>query len=54
MAKILIPTALRQFTEQKDAVDVSGATVGEALTSLTTRSCWAVRPTGSPESDWGW
>ncbi|HEX4772632.1 MAG TPA: molybdopterin-synthase adenylyltransferase MoeB [Bryobacteraceae bacterium] len=35
MAKILIPTALRQFTEQKDAVDVSGATVGEALTSLT-------------------
>jgi molybdopterin/thiamine biosynthesis adenylyltransferase/rhodanese-related sulfurtransferase/molybdopterin converting factor small subunit len=35
MAKILIPTALRQFTEQKDAVDVSGATVGEALSSLT-------------------
>ena len=35
MAKILIPTALRQFTDQKDAVDVSGATVGEALTSLT-------------------
>jgi len=37
MAKILIPTALRQFTEQKDAVDVSGATVGEALSSLTTQ-----------------
>jgi molybdopterin/thiamine biosynthesis adenylyltransferase/rhodanese-related sulfurtransferase/molybdopterin converting factor small subunit len=35
MARILIPTALRQFTEQKDAVDVSGATVGEALSSLT-------------------
>lgn len=35
MAKILIPTALRQFTNQKDAVEVSGATVGEALQQLT-------------------
>jgi len=35
MAKILIPTALRQFTEQQDAVEVTGATVGEALTALT-------------------
>src|SRR3954470_15961371 len=35
MAKILIPTALRQFTEQSDAVEVSGATVGEALQHLT-------------------
>ncbi len=35
MAKILIPTALRQFTEQSDAVEVSGATVGEALDALT-------------------
>jgi adenylyltransferase/sulfurtransferase len=36
MAKILIPTALRQFTEQSDSVEVAGATVGEALTALTT------------------
>ncbi len=35
MAKVLIPTALRQFTEQKDSVEVSGATVGEALHQLT-------------------
>ena len=37
MAKILIPTALRQFTEQNDAVEVTGATVAEALGALTTR-----------------
>src|SRR3954447_4875217 len=37
MAKILIPTALRQFTEQSDSVDVSGGTVGEALQDLTTK-----------------
>ena len=37
MAKILIPTALRQFTEQSDSVEVSGGTVGEALQDLTTR-----------------
>ena len=37
MAKILIPTALRQFTEQSDSVEVSGATVGDALNSLTAR-----------------
>ncbi len=35
MAKILIPTALRQFTEQKDSVEVTGATVAEALNHLT-------------------
>jgi sulfur-carrier protein adenylyltransferase/sulfurtransferase len=35
MAKILIPTALRQFTEQKDSVEVSGSTVGEALAAFT-------------------
>jgi adenylyltransferase/sulfurtransferase len=35
MAKILIPTALRQFTEQQDSVEVTGATVGEALQNLT-------------------
>jgi adenylyltransferase/sulfurtransferase len=37
MAKILIPTALRQFTEQSDSVEVTGVTVGEALSELTTR-----------------
>jgi adenylyltransferase/sulfurtransferase len=37
MAKILIPTALRQFTEQSDSIEVQGATVGEALGELTTR-----------------
>ena len=37
MAKILIPSALRQFTEQSDSVEVSGGTVGEALGELTTR-----------------
>ncbi len=35
MAKILIPTALRQFTGQQDAVEVSGATVADALKHLT-------------------
>ncbi len=35
MAKVLIPTALRQFTEQKDSVDVTGSTVGDALSQLT-------------------
>ncbi len=35
MAKILIPTPLRQYVEKKDAVDVGGATVGEVLKALT-------------------
>ncbi len=35
MAKILIPTALRQFTEQKDSVEVNGGTVADALNELT-------------------
>jgi adenylyltransferase/sulfurtransferase len=35
MAKILIPTPLRQYVEKQDSVQVSGATVGEALNSLT-------------------
>ena len=35
MPKVLIPTPLRQFTEKRGAVDVSGATVGEALNALT-------------------
>jgi adenylyltransferase/sulfurtransferase len=36
MAKVLIPTPLRQFADKKDTVEVSGATVGEALAALTT------------------
>jgi adenylyltransferase/sulfurtransferase len=36
MAKILIPTPLRQFTGGADTVEASGATVGELLAALTT------------------
>jgi len=32
---INIPTPLRPFTEKKEAVEVSGATVGELLADLT-------------------
>ncbi len=35
MPRILIPTALRQFTGKQDSVTVPGATVGEALNALT-------------------
>ncbi len=35
MAKVLIPTPLRQFTGRQDAVTAPGATVGEVLASLT-------------------
>src|SRR5689334_11122204 len=35
MAKILIPTPLRQFTGKQDAVTAPGATVGEVLSALT-------------------
>lgn len=37
MSRILIPTALRQFTEQQDSVEVSGKTVADALGQLTAR-----------------
>ena len=37
MAKVLIPTPLRQYAGKKDTVEVSGATVGEVLTALTTQ-----------------
>jgi molybdopterin converting factor small subunit len=33
---LLIPTALRGFTEDQAQVEVAGKTVGELLTSLTT------------------
>jgi len=35
MAKILIPTPLRQFTAKQDSVVVPGSTVGEVLAALT-------------------
>src|SRR5262249_47973588 len=35
MAKILIPTRLRPYTDKQDTVDASGATVGEILADLT-------------------
>jgi molybdopterin/thiamine biosynthesis adenylyltransferase/rhodanese-related sulfurtransferase/molybdopterin converting factor small subunit len=35
MAKVLIPTPLRQFTGKQDAVEAAGATVGEVLAALT-------------------
>lgn len=37
MPKVLIPTALRQFAGQNDAVELAGATAGEILTALTAR-----------------
>jgi molybdopterin converting factor small subunit len=36
MAKVIIPTPLRQFTAKQDSVYVPGATVGEVLSALTT------------------
>jgi len=35
MAKILIPTPLRQFTGGADTIEATGATVGEVLAALT-------------------
>lgn len=35
--KILIPTPLRQFTGNRDTVEVNGSTAGEALKDLTTQ-----------------
>jgi sulfur-carrier protein adenylyltransferase/sulfurtransferase len=35
MAKILIPTPLRQFADKQDSVQLPGSTVGEVLKSLT-------------------
>ena len=37
MAKVMIPTPLRQFTAKQDSVTVPGATVGEVLGALTTQ-----------------
>jgi adenylyltransferase/sulfurtransferase len=37
MAKVLIPTPLRQFSDKKDSVEISGGTVGAVLGGLTTQ-----------------
>ena len=37
MAKVLIPTPLRQYADKKDTIDLNGATVGEVLGALTTQ-----------------
>src|SRR6202171_2873771 len=37
MAKVIIPTPLRQFTGKQDSVTVPGATVGQVLSALTTQ-----------------
>jgi molybdopterin converting factor small subunit len=35
MAKVLIPTPLRQYADKKDTVELNGSTVGEVLAALT-------------------
>jgi adenylyltransferase/sulfurtransferase len=35
MAKVLIPTPLRQFADKQNSVELTGSTVGEVLTALT-------------------
>ena len=35
MAKVLIPTPLRQYTDKKDSIELGGATVAEVLSVLT-------------------
>ena len=35
MAKVLIPTPLRQFAGKQDSVELAGSTVGEVLSALT-------------------
>ncbi len=37
MAKILIPTPLRPYTDKQDAVDATGATIAELLADLTAK-----------------
>src|ERR1700690_1542007 len=36
MAKVLIPTPLRQYAGKQDSVELGGSTVGEVLSALTT------------------
>ncbi len=37
MAKVLIPTPLRQYVNNLDAIEVAGGAVGDVLASLTTQ-----------------
>ena len=37
MAKVLIPTPLRQYADKQNAVEISGATVGDVLGGLTSK-----------------
>jgi adenylyltransferase/sulfurtransferase len=37
MAKVMIPTPLRQYAGKQDSVELSGSTVGEVLKGLTTQ-----------------
>src|SRR4029079_8993672 len=37
MAKVLIPTPLRQYSDKQDSVELTGASVGEVLGALTTK-----------------
>ena len=37
MAKVLIPTPLRQFAGKQDSVELAGSTVGEVLGALTSQ-----------------
>src|ERR1700735_2850297 len=37
MAKVLIPTPLRQYADKKDSVELNGSTVGEVLGALTAK-----------------
>ena len=37
---VAIPTPLRNFTGGRDAIDVSGTTVGEVLDGLLTAHAW--------------
>ena len=37
MAKVLIPTPLRQFADKKDSVELTGSTVGEVMSALTSQ-----------------
>ena len=37
MAKILIPTPLRQFAEKQDSVEMAGETVAEVMAALTAK-----------------
>jgi len=37
MAKVLIPTPLRQYADKRDSVEIEGRTVGEVLEALTSQ-----------------